>query len=92
MQQNYSRRGPKNRKKVNSGKNNPAESEKFRGEILSRLVFNLKGSFPRRHRLSSLLPEIRLALHSLVYRPRIILTKVEGFFSLPLDGGGLRWT
>ena len=27
----------------------------------------------------------------MVYRPRIILQKVEGFFSLPLDGGELGW-
>ncbi|MBU4447309.1 MAG: hypothetical protein KKD99_01890 [Proteobacteria bacterium] len=30
-------------------------------------------------------------LMQIVYRPRIILQKVEGFFSLPLDGGGLGW-
>jgi hypothetical protein len=25
----------------------------------------------------------------LVYRPRIVLKKIAGFFSLPFDGGGL---
>jgi hypothetical protein len=27
----------------------------------------------------------------IAYRPRIILPKVEVYFSLPLDGGGLGW-